>query len=602
MPAATPPRPCFRLLPAPVWVLLLALLGADSAPSGSLAEEEDLPALSSLYEHRLRFDASGQPVVTVGLMDGRKEVVVQAKGGMRLRFRDPKVPGATRLVELAAGRRLTVTLKAGKPARVRTWAVVDTLERDDRASREEVRARWQKGGWGEARLFEVGGIYGVEGTVVDNRASLVAIPVPASGTADLVCTRVYEQTGVRCRPHDELLDTPRGTLALRDDAGDLRGTAADLLEVTPLGGTLTVEQVEHSVGYKNHGFQDRVYGDRVVVAVDAKGMLSVVNALHVDRLLAGIVPSEIFPNAHPEALKAQAVTARGEVFAKIGLRHLTDPHMLCDDQHCQVYSGVSAEREGCTVAVNATRGEMTFLGPRLVDSVYSAMCGGRTEDNDVVWEVPASAALRGRVDAEGAAALQAATVPGLEHGGLERPVGVLEADLEKPVAHPGLLAAADLSGETALRRFLAEPPPAFCAQASLGKKDKFRWTRRFTQEETTARCKDLGVGTVTGLHVEARGRSGRVRTLRVEGSAGQAFVHRELPVRRLFGNLPSGLFVLDAETGDGGGVLAWVFTGAGFGHGVGMCQTGAVGMAEAGHDYRSILRHYYNGADVRRVY
>ncbi|MEW5855426.1 MAG: SpoIID/LytB domain-containing protein [Myxococcota bacterium] len=589
-------RPRRLVAPVGALVLVLAALTWGGARADDGAELLDMEAL---YDHRFRFDAVGHPVVTVGLMDGRGEVRLRSGSAFRVRFRDKE---GQKTLQLPAGARVGFVVGKSTPARVRRWVVVETLERDDRTTREEARARWEKGGWGETRVFDVGGIYGVEGTVVDNRASLVCILPPPSSSVEHLSKQIYEQTGARGRVHEELLEVPHGTITIRDEGGATLAQARDVAEVTAPGGSVVVEQVEHSAGYKNHGFEDRTYVDRVLVALDSKGKLAVINALDVDRQLAGIVPSEIFPNAHPEALKAQAVTARGEVFAKIGLRHLTDPFLLCDEQHCQVYSGIAAERAGPTAAVEATRGEMAFLGPRLVDSVYSSMCGGRSEDNDVVWEVPPSAALRGRVDYEGGAALQAAAVPALEHDGHVFPAPRMEVDLSKPVAHPGLLAATDLADEAALRRFLDNPPPSWCAQATLGKKDKFRWKRRLTRDEVNKATRELAVGNVVALQVEGRGHSGRVRTLKVVGTTGTAFVHRELPVRRLFGNLPSGLFVIDEERGEGGEVLAWTFSGAGFGHGVGMCQTGAVGMAEAGHDYRAILRHYYNGAEVRRVY
>ena len=98
------------------------------------------------------------------------------------------------------------------------------------------------------------------------------------------------------------------------------------------------------------------------------------------------------------------------------------------------------------------------------------------------------------------------------------------------------------------------------------------------------------------LEVTGRGVSGRARALAVVGDAGRAVVEGELRIRRLLGNLPSAMFVV--ERGGGGVVLH----GGGWGHGVGMCQWGAVGRAEAGQGYREILRAYYSGAEVGRLY
>src|SRR5205085_1056958 len=148
------------------------------------------------------------------------------------------------------------------------------------------------------------------------------------------------------------------------------------------------------------------YFGRVYVTLDRKGSIAVVNAVPEDRLLAGLVPAEIFPGAPDEALKAQAVAARGELLSKIGTRHIGDPFRLCSQTHCQVYSGAGKETPRTTAAVAATRGEVLFTtdGHDLVDTVYSASCGGHTENNENVWpDMPPYPTLRGRRDGNGGA-------------------------------------------------------------------------------------------------------------------------------------------------------------------------------------------------------
>jgi len=281
------------------------------------------------------------------------------------------------------------------------------------------------------------------------------------------------------------------------------------------------------------------------------------------------VPSEIFPKAHLEALKAQAVTARGEVLAKIGARHLGDPYLLCAEQHCQVYRGIAAEELGTDAAVDATRGEALFADrageSRLVDSVYSAICGGYTEDNDAVWGGPADPSLRGRPDFDPAA--------------------------------DGMAVFRDGVGDALVSRFVhLDPVPSYCAQSGFAKADKVRWRRTFTQQEIEDICSPFGVGAIRELAVEGRGVSGRARALRIAGSRSTARVYGELPIRRLFRNLNSGMFVIERSGPD------WVFAGGGWGHGSGMCQTGAIGRARGGASYRDILGWYYSGASPIRIY
>jgi SpoIID/LytB domain protein len=299
----------------------------------------------------------------------------------------------------------------------------------------------------------------------------------------------------------------------------------------------------------------------------------------MERLVEGVVPSEIFPSAHAEALKAQAVTARGEVLAKVGARHLGDPYLLCAEQHCQVYRGLGAETPGTSAAVVATRGEALFATvpaqseegatapagtvSRLVDSVYSAVCGGFTEDNDAVWGGLPDPSLRGRPDFE-------------------------------PTTR-GMAPFADGIGDKLVSRFVhLDTIPSYCAL--MARPDKVRWRTRLTQSQVDAFCERLGVGKVRSLTVEGRGISGRARALRVEGSSGSARVAGELAIRRLFGNLNSGMFIVERSGAD------WMFVGGGWGHGSGMCQTGAIGRALRGASYRQILGWYYSGAQPQKIY
>src|SRR6185369_14267138 len=141
-------------------------------------------------------------------------------------------------------------------------------------------------------------------------------------------------------------------------------------------GLIEVEDVDKEGG----GKEVRRYFGRVYVTVDKTGKLAVVNAVAEDKLLAGLVPAEMMASAPPEALKAQAIAARNELLAKVGTRHLTDPYRLCSTQHCQVYAGAGHEDPRATAAVEATRGVLLEReGGGLVDTVYSASCGGHTE-------------------------------------------------------------------------------------------------------------------------------------------------------------------------------------------------------------------------------
>jgi len=292
-----------------------------------------------------------------------------------------------------------------------------------------------------------------------------------------------------------------------------------------------------------------------------------VNALPEDQLLAGIVPSEIFPDAPAEALKAQAVAARDELLAKIGTRHFLDPFLLCSTQHCQVYGGIKPEDPRTSRAVEATRGQVLLReGGGLVEAYYSASCGGFGENNENVWGTPPDPSLRGRLDALGAdaQALRAFSA------------GITDENIDA---------------------FLAAGDRTFCGRGKYAK-GRSRWQVRLAGAEldrlVAAEYPDIGH--VRELRPLRRGVSGRIVELAIVGARGQVVASGELHIRRLLGGLKSSLFRVRA---DGDGV---VLDGAGFGHGVGLCQTGAIGMAESGSTYAQILEHYFPGSHLRKLY
>ena len=513
------------------------------------------------YQRRLDFHR-GDPVVPVRLMEGQTDVSFASPGRIRIR-----VAGAVpKIVEGAPGSRWRVRISAAEPAVSSVRVVVGELSFSDKSGLASELDVWQQRGIA-VRARTIGTVYGIRGQVIDNRRYLILLDEAVE--RDQVAERqrtIDRQFAVRSRMVEDVSREATGSLELFDANGNLVAIAQDYLAAEPLeSGGIAVARVEFGVGYDFHGFEDRHYRGSLELTVDRRGKLAVVNLVALEDLLKGLVPAEMFASAPIEALKAQAVTARGEVLAKIGTKHIGDPYLLCSEQHCAVYKGLSGEAETTTAAVEATRGEALFSADqRLVDSVYSAVCGGHTEDNDVVWGGPANPNLRGKPD-------------------------VLKTERAAPL--PKEMSA-----------FLAAEAPAACRLATLAQPGKYRWERRFTAEEVDRLTADLRVGPVRSMAVLGRGVSGRARSLKIEGVARSVEVRGELNIRKLFGMLNSAMFIVESERSPDGAIRAFTFRGGGWGHGVGMCQLGAIGRAEAGQDYRAILRHYFNGAEVVRLY
>lgn len=546
--------------------LAAALALGGASPPRPLHDEAAL-----LYATQLTFSSDGVPTISVGLMDGQERVSVEAPGGLVVHLSGPahatlRVPGAVPL---------EAHVEDGVPGQTRYRVVLDSARGGDLDALREARARWKERGLAVA-VVELGGVVGFPRRVLDNRRTLVVednvFPTRAKAEARArVLTRRFELPE-ELTAFGQPVEHARGTVVaqLGGGVGALAGLTlrqSSLLRLTAAdGGPITVRRVEYGRGYAHHGFADRAYHGEIILAVDRDAHLAAVNRVSAEAVLRGLVPSEIFPTAPASALQAQAISARGELLAKVGVRHLADPYLVCASQHCQVYSGTSRETAATDRAVRSTRGEMLFdTSDHLVDSVYSASCGGHSESNENVWEGVARASLRGRFDG-----------PGRRR---PWPKGAAPTDAQ-------------------LKDFLEHPPPTYCGMSKRGAK-VFRWGRVFEDAELDRRANErYDVGHVTAIEVLERGVSGRVIRVRFRGVRGEAVVRGELNVRRLLGNLRSGMFVVHHDETSG----QWVFQGGGWGHGVGMCQHGAIGMASRGKSAADILRHYFAGSRVEKLY
>ncbi|MBN2358907.1 MAG: SpoIID/LytB domain-containing protein [Deltaproteobacteria bacterium] len=561
------------MIPLSALVAIGALAQGGAAPVVGVTTAE-------LYGHRLLLGADRNPRVALGLAVNLDQVELASANGLSVIGRH-RTEGPW--VRLRLGRRGRFVRSGGAAAALVHAVVVATLEGGARSQREAMLAQWRQRGEAGAFALDVGIVFGIGGKLVDNRATLILVRPSASlAQTERVARQLHDAHGVDTRVVAVVKKLPELELTVEDN-GAGQALIGPLLVTDRGGAAVTLRNKVNPAGQARATGAEPSYVDALAIAPDNTGRIAVVNVTTVDEILKGVVPSEMFASAPLEALKAQAVTARGAVFAKIGRHHLADPFALCDEQHCQVYGGTSAYHPETSRAVEETRGELAFLGDELVDSVYSSTCGGHTENAEVVWNTPPKASLRGLLDVPGAAS--AATRPAAGFGG---------------AGETGSFA--DLSDEATLRRFLSSTPDSFCARASVARKDKLRWEKRIAAADLDRLLFGLGVGHVTAFEVLGRGVSGRVRALRVTGDRASVVIQRELPVRRALGNLNSGAFVIDVERDGQGNPTSWIFRGAGWGHGVGMCQVGAIGMAEAGYDYRAILSHYYNGATVEQIY
>jgi len=371
---------------------------------------------------------------------------------------------------------------------------------------------------------------------------------------------------------------------MTSDNGSKNYSITDGFRLIPKGDScsITLHDVREGTGFHWEREVDRSYPGVIEIRVDHRGLLMSLVELPLEVYLCGVVPAEMPASFPIEALKAQAVAARSEVLAKIGVKHPNDPFDLCAHVHCQAYSGCTHYDPRASKAVADTRGYVIMLDGQVAEAVYSSCCGGHTEDKLNVWNPPEAPHLKGGWDADAKE--------------------VMPREL-------------DLTREGDVEKWISMTPPAWCnttahknvPPALQRAVENFRWEINYSRrelEDIIRRKTGEDIGMVIGIVPLQRGVSGRLMEIEIQGARRNLRIQRELNIRAALSPqyLRSACFVVDVEAGEDGQPINFKLRGAGWGHGVGMCQTGAGAMAAAGKSFQRILTHYYPGIKVERVY
>ena len=545
----------------------LVCAGAIAAFGNVADETSSGDKLRILYSNRFSFADTGAPLVTVEIMGGQKQISISAEGGLNV------LPDGTGGSEILGKERWTISTDQNKPAKTQYWVIVKRISPSDSDLIRSEVARWKQRGF-SPKTFDVGTLFGVKGRVLDSRQVLVVVsPSNDKKAVHKSAKKVAAKYRVATEIHHHLLERPKGRIVAK--SGDLTVVNPSVLWFAPRNRDKTIGVSDVVTGGGGSQLEttrkDRNFFGYVYITIGRDGRLTAVNAVTADRLLMGLVPSEIFPDSPEDALAAQAVAARTELIEKLGTRHLADPFLLCSSQHCQVYSGAGREHPRTTKAVRRTRGKvlMRTNGGGLVDARYSAACGGHGEHKHIIWGGEKDKSLRGLPDTKG---------------------HVTPAQFAKGITDENIGA------------FLDDGRADFCGKTRFSK-NRHRWTVELSPKEMNAfvAAKFPKIGRVTRLVPQKRGVSGRVVSLKIVGDRGQEIINGDLAIRRLFGGLKSSLFEVRLK-GTTNRPTSFVFRGAGFGHGVGMCQLGAIGMAKSGFRFSEILKHYYQKSEIQQLY
>lgn len=338
-----------------------------------------------------------------------------------------------------------------------------------------------------------------------------------------------------------------------------------------------------------------------------------INELPVEKYLESVISSEMSATSSLELLKAHAVISRSWLLAQMKKRREVaesgnnffsftkkedtlirwydrEDHTLfdvCADDHCQRYQGLTKETSPHVAeAIRQTKGQILMDGEEICDARFSKCCGGITEEFQYCWE--------------------------------DTPKTYLTAvrDIALGVEHT----LPNLTNEEEAEKWIRFNPPAFCNTQDkkilsevLNDYDQetvnfYRWKETLSQEKLQQLIADklkMDLGAILDMKAVERGKSGRISKLQIIGTEKTFTIGKELEIRRTLSDshLLSSAFVVDKYDMDEQGVpQRFELIGAGWGHGVGLCQIGAAVMGEQGYHYDAILLHYYQGAEIKKLY
>ncbi len=339
--------------------------------------------------------------------------------------------------------------------------------------------------------------------------------------------------------------------------------------------------------------------------------ITAVNVINVEDYLISVISSEMSATSSLELLKAHAVISRSWLLAQIQKKTSIQKHTrnyetcietederirwydredhinfdVCADDHCQRYQGITrSTTKSVEEAVTATKGEVLLYDGKVCDTRFSKCCGGVSESFEHVWEPVVHPYLSRIIDNN--------VAPSGYNLNLEDELNAQKWILGEPDAY------CNTNDKEVLKQVLND--------YDQETNDYYRWQVKYTQEELSELVKErtgIDFGVIQSLTAIERGVSGRIKKLKIVGDKKTLTIGKELEIRKALSksHLYSSAFTVSKDV-DNTGKIIFVLTGAGWGHGVGLCQIGAAVMGHKGFMYDKILKHYFKEAKLEHIY
>lgn len=383
-----------------------------------------------------------------------------------------------------------------------------------------------------------------------------------------------------------------------------------LFEPTDAQSSFTLEDVTIGVNFHWERKEAQTFLGKLRFIVEDNNICAI-NELPVETYLTSVISSEMRATSSLELLKAHAVISRSWLLAQMEQRKAENNNVekqpsffktneeivrwydredhkrfdVCADDHCQRYQGITKTANKHVVeAIQQTAGEILTSHGEICDARYSKCCGGAVEEFQYCWE------------------------------NIKKPY--LQA---LPDALPDTTPLPDLADEAVARQWILSSPDAFCNttdQKVLSQvlndfdqetTDFYRWSQTYSQAEVKQLLEEkleVLFGDIIDLVPLSRGKSGRIYRLKIVGKERTLIIGKELEIRRALSksHLYSSAFIVEKADIKDGVPQKFIIKGAGWGHGVGLCQIGAAMMGKQGYRYEEILLHYYKGAEITKAY
>lgn len=330
--------------------------------------------------------------------------------------------------------------------------------------------------------------------------------------------------------------------------------------------TINIYNVQYGEGFYWSSRDDTTYRGNFKV-IFKRNFLTFINQVNVEEYLYGVLPSEMPTHWDMEALKAQAVAARTYTFEHLG-RHKKDGYDLCAQQHCAVYRGIYGENEKTNKAVDETRGEVLYgSNYKILQTFYSLSCGGHTTDIYDAWGFKLCSSLSGVLDGK----------------------NTLNSRWVFPLS------------PFYFEEWVKMYPDVYC-RVEGDYETFFRWIRYMDSDGLQFYVKKkYDLGRIKEIKPVKRAKSGALVKLYIEGEKGNKTVNFDI-IRTILGKIRSNVIKWEYRKDAKGFIKDIYIYGAGWGHGIGMCQRGALGMAKQGKKYNEILYHYFPGSYIKKKY